>query len=159
LCGLDLAHFVTPDDLYFGSPAVQELSPAQTDRLKAIICSPGHLTAIDASGRRAGYDPAAGEFLSEIPAAIVSGGDAMVETITLPGPAEGLRLLVTGFDAAPYSLVVENVDDELAWSSQITGATYPGRQEWFSVEPQPSGNGESVITPLVTYVPLIMGGR
>jgi len=159
LCRLDLGYFVTPDELYFGSPAVQELSPTRTDRLKAIICSPGHLAVVDSRGKRAGFDPTTGQFLHEIPGAIVSGDDAIVETITLLGPVDGVRVLVSGFDTGPYSLVVENVDDELAWTSQVSGATYPGKEEWFAVQPARNGNGEGVVTPLVTYLPLAVRHR
>ncbi|MGQ9556046.1 MAG: carboxypeptidase regulatory-like domain-containing protein, partial [Anaerolineae bacterium] len=158
-CLLDLGRFVTPDELYFGSPVVQELPPARAERLKAYICSPGHITLVDASGRRAGFDPATGQFVGEIPEAVWSGPDAMVETVTVRGLAEGLRVLVTGFDLGAYSLGVENVDHESAWSSELPGDTEPGKAEWFSLQPQPGDEESKVIVPLHTYLPLILRSR
>ena len=151
LCTIDLAYFITPDDLYFGSSVVQESSPPWVERLKAFVCSPVHLTLVDSGGRRTGFDPATGGSLREIPGAIYSGSDALVETVTLREMDGDLRLLAVGFDSGEYTLATEYVDDGQPVAQSFTGVTYPGKEDWFIVS--------DPVTVIRLYLPFVMYGH
>ncbi len=101
------SYWVTPEDLYFGSPAVQNM-PGVDPSARAFIhiYSPAHITLIDPLGRRTGFDSTSGGEVNEIPGALYSGADAQIESITVAGlgSPEGWRLLATGYASGPYTL-------------------------------------------------------
>ena len=62
--------WVTPDDLYYSSPVVQEMPVSfgqAVERGFFYIWSQGHLTFMNPEGRWVEYDPATGELLGEVP--------------------------------------------------------------------------------------------
>lgn len=146
------SYWVTPDDLYHGSPMVQEKEVSPGQKIKRgffYIWSPGHLTLIDPFGRRTGYNPVTGNAVSEIPnAAYYAPPEAVVETIIAPGMGSGWQLVVTGFATGNYGL-------ESGYANQGTrrqlllGATYHGKTEIYPVS-----------DPIyITYLPMVLRGR
>ena len=99
------ADWVTPDDLWFGSPQVQsgEADAPPTGRWVGTLWSPAHLTLIDPEGHRAGYDPDTGGLIDEIPGAwYAAPPEVEVETLTASGVGAGWQVQVTGYDDGAY---------------------------------------------------------
>jgi hypothetical protein len=81
--------WVTPDDLYYSSPVVQEMPVSSGQALKRgffYIWSQGQLTFMDPEGRWVEYDPATGSVLGEKPDAVRLGlPDLEPEVLAPPG--------------------------------------------------------------------------
>lgn len=107
------SYWVTPEDLYFGSPVVQNM-PGVDPSTRAFfrIYSPAHITLIDPLGRRTGFDSTSGGEVNEIPGALYSGADAQIESIMVAGlgSSEGWRLLATGYASGTYALETGYLD-------------------------------------------------
>jgi Tol biopolymer transport system component len=131
------SYWVTPEDLYFGSPIVQNM-PGVDPSTRAFfhIYSPAHLTLIDPSGRRTGFDSSSGGEVNEIPGALYSGTDAQIESITVAGlgSSEGWRLLVTGYASGAYTLETGYLDGRTRhWETRAT--TSEGKVDEYLVHP------------------------
>lgn len=143
-----LDSWVTPDDLFYGSPVAQEKISllGRGQRAHYWIHSPGHLTLIDPQGRRTGFDAATGGWLEEIPNAVGSGPDAEVETITVTGMEGEWQLLVTGFGSGEYTLEAGFLDHDDPEGQVVGGVTYPGEVDEFIVlDPDSGSSGQDPI--------------
>jgi len=137
LTGYLTVGWVTPEDLYFGSPVVQNM-PGVDPSTRAFfrIYSPAHITLIDPLGRRTGFDSTSGGEVNEIPGALYSGADAQIESITVAGlgSPEGWRLLATGYAAGTYTLETGYLDGRTR--NWVTHApTSEGKIDEFPVHP------------------------
>lgn len=141
--------WVTPDDLYYGSKVVQKKDTSLGRRIWRgtwWIFSPGHLTLIDPEGRRTGFNPATGQSFDEIPDASYSGVAAEVETVAATDVDGEWRLLITGFESGEYTLEAGYVDDEDPRSQVVTGSTYPGNTELFTIpDPDTIPEGQDIL--------------
>lgn len=131
------SYWVTPEDLYFGSPVVQNM-PGVDPSARAFFrkYSPAHITLIDPLGRRTGFDATSGGEVNEIPGALYSGADAQIESITVAGleSPEGWRLLATGYAAGTYTLETGYLDDRTRnWVTHAT--TSEGTIDEYPVRP------------------------
>ena len=130
------ADWVTPDDLWFGSPQVQsgEADAPPTGRWVGTLWSPAHLTLIDPEGHRAGYDPDTGGLVDEIPGAwYAAPPEVEVETLTASGVGAGWQVQVTGYDDGAYVYRYRYLDLDamtvVRWADTIPDQidTYPMR--------------------------------
>ncbi|OQA19683.1 MAG: hypothetical protein BWY63_01681 [Chloroflexi bacterium ADurb.Bin360] len=137
LTGALTSYWVTPEDLYFGSPVVQNM-PGVDPSTRAFfrIYSPAHLTLIDPLGRRTGFDSSSGGEVNEIPGALYSGTDAQIESVTVAGlgSAEGWRLLATGSASGTYTLEAGYLDGRTRnWETRAP--TSEGKIDEYPVRP------------------------
>ncbi len=141
--------WITPEDLYYGSPEVQSKSTSLGRQiLKGFfgIYSPAHLTLTDAQGRQTGYDPTTGESLSEIPGSMYSGPDAEIESIHVAdiGDTTGWQLTATGYEDGGYTLETGYIDPRTTIQI-VHDVTSPGKIDTFPVSPPMY----SILLPLV----------
>ena len=131
--------WVTPDDLYYGSPEVQSKSVSLgREILKGFfgIYSPAHLTLTDAQGRKTGYDPATGKSVVDIPGSMYSGPDAEIESIHVAdiGDTTGWQLVATGYEAGDYTVETGYVDPRTL-NQIVHDVTTSGQVDTFTVAP------------------------
>jgi len=145
-------YWVTPDDLYYSSPVIQEKKVSLEQRLRRgffWIWSPAHLTLVDPTGRRTGYDSSTGGAVYEIPdSAYVALPDAQVESVTAPGVDSRWQIIVTGYATGNYIL-------ESGYANQgtrvqiVAGSTFVGKTETYPVaDPE-----------YVQYLPVVWASR
>ena len=142
------SYWVTPEDLYFGSPVVQNM-PGVDPSTRAFfrIYSPAHITLIDPLGQRTGFEPSSGGEVNEIPDALYTGTEAQIESVTVAGlgNSEGWRLLVTGYASGAYTLETGYLDARTRnWETHAT--TSEGKVDEFPAHPP----------NYPTYLPLLL---
>jgi DNA-binding beta-propeller fold protein YncE len=89
------AAWVTPDDLFYSSPVVQQMTVPFGQAAKRtffFVWSQGHLTFMNPDGRWVEYDPATGNLLGEVPDAAAS-ALPVVEVETTAAPAADAKTI------------------------------------------------------------------
>jgi len=90
---------------------------------------PVDLTITDPQGRRAGYDPATGEVLEEIPDAVYASPGIEGQFIVVPRALAGdYQVNATGFDDGEYTLLLHRVDEGGAWLLAVFTGTITAGQ-------------------------------
>ena len=129
--------WVTPDDVYYGSPVVQAMPSSPEPSWKRpifIIWSPAHLTLIDPLGRRTGFDASTGGTVHEIPGAqYYVGGTVVAETITAPSVGPGWQTVVTGYSSGAYT-AESGYALQGTTRSYVRSTTYAGRIDTYPVQ-------------------------
>ena len=136
------ADWVTPDDLWLGSPQVQsgETGAPPTGRWVGTLWSPAHLTLIDPEGHRAGYDPDTGGLLAEIPGAwYAAPPDVDIETLTASGVGAGWQVQVTGIGDGAYVYRYRYLDGGTMTVTRWA-ATAPDQVEIYAVRDPATAN-------------------
>jgi hypothetical protein len=102
--------------------------------LTVMSACPINLLVEDAQGRRAGYDPATGQVVNEIPGAIVTTPGAEPHIILIPDAAFGdVRIVATGYDTGDFEVFVNKLGAGGAVPVALfTGDTRSGQTDEFT---------------------------
>ncbi len=99
------------------------------------LFSPANILVTAPDGRRAGYDPATGAVVNEIPGAVYTGQGSEPQFVLLPDSVLGqFQVTVTGTGMGTYTLLEQHEIGGTVQSTEVVGATAPGLRTIYGVQ-------------------------